>query len=380
VLSADVTGSQGAQVRFERAAAAAVLVMRAGYCLYAVGVVGLNLSQFEKPALVQAMVALALAGSTLLGLVVFQQGAVTSWLSIADAFIAALVLTGVSLALAPDQRAGSLNWALAYSVGCAIWLGFSRRLWLGMALATVLSAVYLQSALGWTPNPEPALKVTAAVNAVSPLLYFGLAAMAFRLIRTLAIRTDQLHSRDKRQRRDVAELAERERIFREVHEPVTEALRLVADVGADEREARRLARLGVVRLRRTLDLLGRAVPRSGLRTRLDDWAASRAGFGQLLDFTDEEMSVEPSTNVIEALAAALETLIPKDHQATSRVHVRLASDESRVEVGVRLEGETHQYAPAIEQVRTLLAPVTGTIELRRALQKEVRVVLTAPLR
>jgi hypothetical protein len=378
MLNVPVEGSQDTELRFERAAAAAILVTRAGYSLYAVGVVGLNVSQYERPGLAEAMVGLALAGSTLLGFVVLKQGAVAAWLAIADASLAGLVLAGVSLALAPVERAGSLNWALAYSVGCAIWLGYSRQLWLGVMLAVILSAVYLRAALSGVANAEPALTVTAIVNAMSPVLYFGLAALVFRLMRTLAIRTDQLHAEEKRQRRGVIELEERERLFHAVHEPVTEALSLVADAAVDEREVRDRARLGAWTLRRTMTALGGAVAKSPLRERLNDWATSCARRGQRVAVIDEELFVEPSAKVVEAVMSALETLVPKDRQIAPSIRARLASDERGMEVGLRWRAEPHRQLAPVAEVRTLLAPVRGTINLRPGLDGELSVILKVP--
>jgi hypothetical protein len=84
---------------------------------------------YQRPALAAAAVAAALIASAAGGIRAWRRQAVSAQGAVADALAAIFVLLALSLAIRPAERAGSLNWALAYSVSCASWMAVGAVRW-----------------------------------------------------------------------------------------------------------------------------------------------------------------------------------------------------------------------------------------------------------
>jgi hypothetical protein len=365
--------------RIERAAVLAILAARAGYCLYGAGVVGLNLSSFRSPWLAVSALFVALVSSGGLGAVVLWKRSVSALVAIADTAIGSSVLIAVSIALAPPERVRSLNWALAYAVGCAIWLGFSRRPAMAAVMAAGLSIAYGIGAMSGSSWSDEGLTVTAFVNAISPLVYFTIAWVVFKLVRELAGRTDRMQVLERKQRREAASLRERERLFADVHEPVAAALELVAEEVAPGAEIRRRATSEAISLRHALAVLNDPGGDSGLRGGLVHLVRAAARQGRPVNLTDAEITREPPPAVSETVRTALEALLDSAAVDSNReTWVRAASDERGVQVVVRLHGSLASYGSAIDRAGALLDRVSGLIEEMPLLGDEARLVIRVP--
>jgi hypothetical protein len=285
----------------------------------------------------------------------------------------------MSAALAPDQRAGSLNWALAYAVGCSIWLAFSRRPAPALVLSAVLGVTYGVLALHDVAAPDGALVVTALVNAVSPVLYFGIGLLVFGLVRLFATQIGEVHALERRNRREITALGERERLFGAIHAPVASALELIAGGGAAEAVTRDRARTEAVSLRSAIGRLGDPAGGSRLRARLAELVAAQARIGRRLQLVDDEIAHEPSPAACEVLCSCLEALIGAGDPTADRPSwVHATSDEAALELVVRLPGNRGIYRAAVSRVRTIIGPIGGNLEIVPALTGEVRLRMTAP--
>ncbi len=360
-----------ATARVGQATVLGVLTIRATYCLYATAVVAPNLRNYDDPALAVGALLLAVGASTGLGLMVWRRRAIPMAVAVLDAVVSATALLAVALALNPSERAGSLNWALAYSVGCAIWLGFGGRWVERLAMACALGVAYGASTLIGV-QPDRALIVTVAVNAISAPFYFGISIAVYQLIRRLADDTDAAHAVEREHLLRSAALGERERLFRDVHEHVMATLELVADGQATDEEVRSCARSEAILLRQVLS----GAP-SGLGSRLAQ-TAKQASPGWELELVDEELVREPSPAVAEALCDAFDQLLrtPPMDEREGRLHVRASRVGQAVELTFRMPGETAAYNLGVERARARLAGVAGLAELRAGLAGEVRFVLT----
>jgi hypothetical protein len=141
-----------------------------------------------------------LAGLTLLSAVTFARaGRRVTAATARRPFDAATVVTetvagGAALlilasATRPGALAGSGFWAEPYTVISAVIIAAAaRRAWPGALAAACLTGVYLIVVLSGLPGPPAAgqAKVTAAwTNAISYPAFYALAAMGFRLLRTI---------------------------------------------------------------------------------------------------------------------------------------------------------------------------------------------------
>ena len=381
VPSAAWTGimSLPAGERVGRARVLLLLASRAACCLYAVAVTVINLPGYHRPAFAVAAVSLALLASAGLGVALWRRQAASGALPLLDAGLGALILVLMALAIAARDRPGSLNWALAYAVSCASWLALARSWRSGAALATMLGAVYWASAVGGWPGRGAALTVTALVNAASPPLYLGISVAVFWIMRRVAAEIDTTQARERGQRRELAALAERERLVREVHQSVLAVLDLIASGSVPEAELRARACAEAIALRRTFsepDQNGHG----DLRARLVSLARERAGVGWVIDLVDDEMEAEPPPAAAAALQCALAELVggaaPGGGSGLVRVRVQASSDGA--ELVVRLQGQAYGLAGAFERASAWLADVAGTAEFERALAGESRVLLRAP--
>ncbi len=356
-----------------------ILIMRAAYCAYAVGVVVANLRDFARPVLAVTALLLALVGSISLGILVEREQSVSLPVAILDAAVAGIAMATMSAALDPGQRAGSQNWTLAYAVGCSIWLAFSRRLAPALLMSTALGVTYGVQALRGVPTRDGGLTVTALINAVSPVLYFGIAVLVFRVVRLFATQIGEIHAQERRNQREVTALRERDRLFAGVHAPVVSALELIADPGAAEAETRDRARAEAVSMRRAIGMLGDPTSASGFKARLAELVAAHGRIGRRLELVDDEIAREPSHSVAETLCSGLEALVAAGGSTADRpTWVHAASDDAGVELVVRLPGYRGMYRAAVSRVRTALGPTGGNLEILPALTGEVRFRMTTP--
>jgi hypothetical protein len=365
--------------RLGRALILGVLVGRAACCLYAVAVTVIYLGAYRGPVLAVAAAAVALAASAGLGLVWWRRQVMPGAVALLDAVLGGLVLAGLAAAIAPHDRVGSLNWALAYAVSCAGWLALGRPRRSSAALAAMLGAAYWASVVGGLPGPDRALTVTALVNAASPPLYFGIFVAVFAALRRVAAEIDASQALEAAQRRELAVLAERERLVREVHQSVLSVLDLIASGSAPGAELRARACAEAMAVRRAFS---EPEPSGGddLRARLVSLARERASAGWVIHVVDDEVEAEPPPTAAAAVAHALAELLggaaPGGGSGVVRVRVQAGADGA--ELTVRLQGQAPALAGAFERASASLSAVAGTAEFKRALAGESRVLLRAP--
>jgi hypothetical protein len=378
--------------RAERTLLLLALAIRTAFCIYAAAVVALNLTGYRWPALAGAALAVALATSTGLGAWVWRRRAVPGPVAVLDTGVAALVLLLVAAAIRPPGQYGSLNWALAYAVACAMWLGFGVglrvpgaaapaallsgalfwRFWLGCALGGVYGVTALRG------GADPASTVTALVNATSVPMYFGIAAAMTWVVRRIATEMAAQQEREQRQRRDLAALAERERLLGQVHQSVLATLELIASGQAPWTELRGHARAQVAELRAAFREPdgGQA---DGLRALLAALARDRAGDGWLVDLTDDEMAAEPAPGAAVALRDALAELIAGPAPGgLGQVRAQARAGDDGTELVARIPGDGRAMAGPVARARARLAEAAGTAHLEPARPGEVRVRLRVP--
>jgi signal transduction histidine kinase len=369
-------------LRPERTLTMLALASRAAYCLYSAAVVALNLAGYRRPALAVAALVVALASSAWLGARVYRARTVSAPVAVLDTAVAAAVLIMVAAAIAPSGRTGSLNWALAYAVACAFWLAFGEGRTLRAVLACALGIVYGVSVLHGA-QAGTAVIITAVVNAASPPMYFGIAAAVSWVMHRTSAEVSAARELEQRQRRELAALAERGRLVREVHGSVLATLDSIAARQRPWEELRGRARAEVSALRATLSGTVGAGPADplGLRGRLACLIRDRAGQGWRIDLVDDEIERDPPPEVIEALCAALAELTegspPPD--GLSRVRAQSCAAAAHADVLIRVPVCGQAIAGLVGQARSRLTTVGGTAELERALPGEVRVRLRAPV-
>ena len=272
-----------------------------------------------------------------------------------------------------------MNWALAYAVGCAIWLGLGKSWKEMLALASALGLAYATTVLAGSAHPDAAQAVTAFVNAISPPIYFGTAVVVFGLVRGIAEKTDAAHIVERRQRRESAALRERQRMFREVHRPVVATLELIADGEVPETEIRARARSEAGFIRQIFSPSLGMQGQSGLRSQLASLTRRQASLGWTMELIDEELDREPSPAMAQALCDACEALLHGNRIAGGgEARIRVLSAEAGPRVMVRLSGSPSVHDLALDRARAKLAGVAGFVELRPALQGETRVMMEVP--
>jgi signal transduction histidine kinase len=365
--------------RVSRARVLLALASRAACCLYGVTVTVINLTGYRSPVLAVAATSVALMASATVGLALWRRQAVSGALALVDTALGGVILVLLASAIAPHDRAGSLNWALAYGVSCASWLALGRQWRSGAALAGALGVTYWAGAVGGWPWHDPALTVTALVNAVSPPLYFAIAVAVFAGMRRAAAEIDASQAVENAQQRELAALAERERLVREVHESVLGVLDVITSGSVPGAELRARACAEAMALRRAFS----DPDRSGdgdLRTRLVSLARERATAGWVIHVVDDEMEAEPSPAAAAALQCALAELLDGAAPGGDRgvVRVRVLAGREGAELTVRLQDQAQGLAGPFERASAWLADVAGTAELERALAGESRVLLRAP--
>jgi hypothetical protein len=363
--------------RAERALVLLLLASRAAVCLYAASVAAINTSAYRRPGLAVAAVLVALAASTVEGVIVWRRQAVGAVTAVTDTMAAAAVLLALSAAIRPLDRMGSLNWALAYSVSCASWLALGRLRWWRACLASLLGAIYGVSVLAG--GGPAATTITAVVNAVSPPLYFAIAAALFHVLRRIARAIDADLQTERRQRGESACLRERERLYRELHPPVLAVLDAIAFGTATDAELRARASAEAAALRQAF-ADPQQVPARGLTTGLASAIADRVGTGWTVRLVDEEMAAEPPPGVSQALSQAVAGLLGEASAAhpPGQIRIQVRCDDSGTSIVVRITGCAELGESAVDRARTCLAAVAGTASLRPALSGERRVMLWTP--
>jgi signal transduction histidine kinase len=228
-----------------------LFVIRAAYCGYGIAVVLMNANRYARPAIALAAIALVVSVSLLLGIVISRRRAIPLAVCAADACTAVLALILLALALTPNERTGSLNWALASCVGCAVWLAFGQEWLVRLVLSISLGIAYVASVLAGADLGVVGLAIVAA-NFVSPPLFYGVALVVMKLVRRIAEQTDAARAIERRLHGEAAALREQERLFRELHDPSLDALEMIADASAHELAAKGRARTAARSLRRSL--------------------------------------------------------------------------------------------------------------------------------
>ena len=395
------TDTDQVSIRPDRALLLLGLASRTAYCLYAAAVLLLNLGGYLHPGWATAALVIAVAASAGLGRLVWRDQAFSSLVAALDSATALAVLVLVAAALRNPDRAGALNWALTYAVACAVWLGLGGRLSWRLLPACALGACYGVTALRGAAA-TPALTVTVAVNAASIPMYFGIAAAVTWVVRRIAAEMAASHALEQAQRRDLAALAERERLVGRVHQSVLATLERVTSGAVPWTELRGQARAQVIALRAafgepsgngrpggaavavepgqptgTCAVTGEA--RNDLRTLLAGLVRDRAGDGWRIDVIDEELTGGPAPAQACVLRDALAELVTGPAPAgcpTVRAQVRAAG--AVTELVARIPRDLPAMAGPVAAARARLAPVSGTAELMPARPDEVRLRLRVP--
>jgi hypothetical protein len=372
------TGTAPVSVRPDRVLLLLGLASRAAYCLYGTAVVLVNLAGYQRPWLTGAALALALLASAGLGLRAWRGQAFSSRLAALDCASALVVLVLLAAALRSPDRLGALNWALTYAVASAVWLGLGGRLGWRVWPAMLLGAGYGVTALrGGAVGP--ALTITAGVNAASVPMYFGIAAAVAWVVRRIAAEIAARQAREHSQRRDLAALAERERLVREVHRSVLATLEEIASGTRRWTELRGLAEAKVGALRRAFGEPPGAGTAGGLRPLLTALAEDRAGDGWRIGLIDDELTDEPGPAAARALRDALAELVTgpgPDGCPPVRAQVRAVGHGT--ELLIRIPADERAMAGRLARAQARLAPAAGTAALIPARADEVRVVLRVP--
>jgi signal transduction histidine kinase len=360
--------------RVRHAMVIGIIVIRAAYCVYAVGVVASNTSAYRPPELAVAILWTALAASAGLGFLIWRRDGVPLVIGLVDAAVGALVLVGLALALASADRAGSRNWANAYAVGSAIWLAFETGHWRArLAAASGLGLLYAAGALIGSPQSSAAV-VATIVNSISPTIYFGIAMIVFVMIRRLAENADAAFELRRRREREATELATREQRFRPIYESVIVALEQVANPYVPDAVARARAQAEVRHLR--IAVLGMHAPAgaSSLRHRMAELARHRTALGCTVEVVDEELVDEPPRATSDAICAALDLVLPAGGCSPDRrTWLRARSDARWVEVSIRMPAEGSELT--FERARNRLAAIGGVLECAPSLTGERRLIL-----
>lgn len=363
--------------RVSRALILLLLASRTAVAMYAVCVEIINLTAYQRPVLAVAAAAAALIASVAGGILAWHRQAVSARGGVADTIAAILVLLVLSLAIRPADRTGSLNWALAYAVSCAIWLALGPVRWWRALLACLLGVIYGVSVV--RHGDETATTVTAVVNALSPPLYFAIAAAVFRVMYRVAQEIDTGQETERRELGEAARLGERERLFQEMHQPVLAVLDAIASAGAPEAELRARAYVEAAALRHAFSGPAQAsVP--GLRTRLVSLAEDHACTGWTIRVIDEEMTAEPPTAITQALADAVAGLLGEAIAAPvpGQIRIRVQCDGTSTSIVLRITGCEGLTESAISRARACMTVASGTVSLAPALTGEHRVLLWAP--
>ncbi|HEV2372900.1 MAG TPA: hypothetical protein VGS19_12100 [Streptosporangiaceae bacterium] len=386
-----------ASVRAERTLLLLALASRAAYCLHAAAVVGLNITGYRHPGLAGAALAVAVLVSAGLGFTVWRQQAFPVLVTVADAGVAALVLVIVAAAIQRPGQYGSLNWALAYAAGCALWLGAGalrvsggaavdrpagaptgRALGYRFLLACALGTVYGLTALG-SGTADPARTITLVVNASSTPMYFGIAAAIAWVVRRIAAEMAAEQAREQRQHHDLAAMGERERLVGQVHQRVLATLDAVASGQQPWDELRGRARAQVSELRGAFHDPDGCHGHDGLRMLLAALARERAADGWLVELVDEELAAEPAPAVAASLRDALAELVHGPAPGgRGQVRAQVRSGGCAVELVARVPGEAAALSGAVGRAGALLAGAGGTIGLEAAREGEIRVRLQVP--
>jgi hypothetical protein len=210
-----------------------------------------------------------------------------------------------------------------------------------------------------------------------------LAAAIFYVLRRIAQEIDAGQETEQRQHGESARLHERERLFREVHQPVLAVLDAIASGAAPEAELSARARAEAAALRRAFDGSRQALA-DGLQAQvaslIESLIKEHAGNGWTVRLVDEEMTVEPRPAVAAALRDAIAGLLEAATATPGpgQIRIRIQCDDGGTSVVVRVTGCGQFADAALGRARACLAGVAGSASLAPALHGEDRVVLWVP--
>lgn len=363
-------------VRTEHALLLLFLTSRAAYCLYAAAVVAVNLGGYQRPELAGAALAVALVASTGFGVWVWRTRVISGPVAVMDASMGLVVLVLMAAAIRPPGQSGALNWALAYAVGSAMWLGFGSGMSWRACIACLLGAAYGLTTLG--ADVDPARAITAVVNAASPPMYFGISAAITWVSRRIAAEMAAGHAVEQRQCRDLAALAERERLIGQLHQSVVATLELIADGEAPWAELRARARAQVLALRGVFRNPDETGSWHALGSMLTSLAIDRAREGWAIEMIDEELESEPGPAVACALRDALAELVAGPAPGAGPVRARVTAGSSGAELLIRIPREKDEMTSPVARAQARLAISGGMATWEPARPGEVRVRLRVP--
>lgn len=377
MLTQPATSGAAAGDRVSHGLILLLLASRVAVAVYAVCVEAVNRTAYQRPGLAVAALVLALIASAAGGALAWRRQAIPAAGAAADSLAAIVVLLALSIAIRPADRTGSLNWALGYSVSCASWLALGALSWWRVLLSGLLGVSYAIGVLGH--DAAAATIVTAAVNALSPALYFGVATAVFRVMHHVTREIDAGQETERRELGEAAWLGERERLFREIHQPVLAVLDAITSADAPEPELRARAHAAAAELRDAFADPGQ-VRAPGLRVQLAALVTAHAGRGWTIRVVDDEVTTEPSAMATRALTDAVAGLLGETALGPVPVQVliRVQCDDTGTGIVVRITGCADLPESAIDRARGCLALASGIVSAAPALAGEHRLSLWAP--
>jgi hypothetical protein len=242
----------------------------------------------------------------------------------------------------------------------------------------ILGGVYPVSVLVGAARVSDAVLVATAANAISAPVYFGVAAVVFRLAHQIADEIDRAHAAEREQIRRSADLLERERLFQHLHRQVLAVLDRIAAVATPDAELRARSRSQAMVCRQLLTGSHEESAAAGLRQRLSALAARLTARGWRLELVDQELEGEPSEEVGAVLCAALDELLVEPAEEDEVLVVADSRDATTVRLTVRLPRRTAGYGAAVRRVRTRLAQRGGSVREEPRLPTDVRLVIEVP--
>ena len=182
---------------------------------------------------------------------------------------------------------------------------------------------------------------------------------------------------EQRQQGEAARLAERQRLFREVHSRVLTELEGIAFGAAPATELRAAARAEAMALRRAF-----ADPDELARDRFSALLADVISDHDHGDWTiqvvDEEIQGACAVAVTRVLCAAVAELVTEatGSGGAGQVVIRAWSDDDGVSVIVRIAAGSHQLAkPALDRALARFGKLAGSVSMAPALPGESRILL-----
>lgn len=331
----DEAGGEPAKV--ERSLLTCFLTVRAVHVAQGVICLVSGWRSYRHPRLAAACLATAVAESLALGARGRRKGRHDAMAARADVALGVVGLAVMSAATDIEDRTGSMNWMLPYTVGAAA--GAS----LGLPTPPAVAAVGLLS-LTYAATVTPAARsgagrlAAAVANTISYGGFYGVTDVFARLLRGAAAEVERASAEAIEQASRLASEQERVRQHRLLHDSALQALEaMAAGFAFDRGQLRNIAREEAGRLRLALAEGDGHTTRLVVALRQAAVEAERSGLRvQLSCESDVEAGPAVALALAEATAEALRNVAK--HAGARRAVVRCAKEPGGLEVVVRDHG------------------------------------------